>query len=85
MCVPIYPNDGSPDMYRNPVRPTRTGSHQNWFPFWNCFHWLGPDMKLCVRVNPLEGGCDAMREWDGDGLTPWHHTSTNDLRRSQTE
>ena len=46
MCVPIFPteSDTSQPTNRAPLRPTPS------FPFSGCYHWLGKDTELEVRV-----------------------------------
>ncbi|KAI0690768.1 hypothetical protein C8T65DRAFT_618209, partial [Cerioporus squamosus] len=43
MCVPIFPNTDHPTG-RTPVRTVPE------FPFFNCYHWFGPDISLKVRI-----------------------------------
>ncbi|EIW54191.1 uncharacterized protein TRAVEDRAFT_51911 [Trametes versicolor FP-101664 SS1] len=44
MCIPIYPNTQHPSGTREPLRP------QPSFPFANCYHWIGPDVVMDLRI-----------------------------------
>lgn len=44
MCIPIYPNTQHPSGTREPLRPTPS------FPFGNCYHWIGPDVVMDLRI-----------------------------------
>lgn len=44
MCLPIFPNTRHPTADREALRPDPP------FPFGNCYHWSGPDMRLDIRV-----------------------------------
>ncbi|KAL1937885.1 hypothetical protein VTO73DRAFT_12778 [Trametes versicolor] len=44
MCIPILPNTRRPTADREALRSDPP------FPFGNCYHWSGPDMRLDIRV-----------------------------------
>ncbi|KAI8971025.1 hypothetical protein BD414DRAFT_518205 [Trametes punicea] len=44
MCIPIFPNSRYPFEDRAPLRTKPT------FSFNNCYHWLGTDMELDLRI-----------------------------------
>ncbi|EIW54171.1 uncharacterized protein TRAVEDRAFT_51894 [Trametes versicolor FP-101664 SS1] len=44
MCIPILPNTRHPTADREALRSDPP------FPFGNCYHWSGPDMRLDIRV-----------------------------------